>query len=80
MSEIEDRWIAPGSKCDCCSRKRLENERPFCDEHMTLGGSGFNFNWCPECEKNRQKDCDKIILDCAVAWRKHCEECWAKSK
>lgn len=71
---VEDRWIAPGSKCDCCGRKRVD-ESPFCEEHMVCG-SGFTFTWCPECEKNRQPDCDKIMLDCAVAWRKHCEKHW----
>lgn len=76
---IEDRWIAPGSKCDCCGRKR-DNEPPFCDDRMVIGGSGFNFNWCPECEKNRQADCGKVMLDCAIAWRKHCEEQWKKKK
>ncbi len=80
MSEIEDRWIAPGSKCDCCGRKRLENEQSFTDEHVTMGGSGFNFSWCPYCEKNNQKDCDKIISECLLAWRKHCEESWKKKK
>lgn len=80
MSDIEDRWIAPHNKCDCCGRKKENNELLFCEDHVTMGISGFNFTWCPDCEKNRQTDCDKIMMDCLQSWKKQCQEHWKNKK
>jgi len=71
----EERWIAPGSKCDCCGRAKRDDESSWTEEHATMGGSGFNFSWCPTCEKD-QEATGKIIMDCLSAWRKHCEFHW----
>ena len=49
---MEERWIAPGSKCDCCGRVKRDDEKCFVEEHATTGGSGFTFSWCPDCENN----------------------------
>lgn len=74
---LEERWVAPGNKCDCCGRPKRDNERCFVEEHATMGGSGFNFSWCPECE-NDDEATGEIIIGCLSAWRKYCEEQWKK--
>lgn len=45
-----------------------------------MGISGFNFNFCPECEKDNQEGCDKVVMDYMLSWRKRCEEYWASDE
>ena len=74
MSTIEERWVNPTSKCDLCGRARPKDEI-WTEEHVTMGCSGFNFTWCPDCEK-KGKATGNIISDCLSNWKKQCEEYW----
>lgn len=56
----EEKWIAPGSQCDCCNRKRRGDEPRWWEEHCYK----FTFDFCPECDKNRRGDCDVIMMKC----------------
>jgi hypothetical protein len=67
-----ERWFFD-SECDCCKRPRQVGER-WCEEHATMGGSGFNFCFCPECNSTRRGECDKIMFACLLSWKKQCEE------
>lgn len=63
-------------ECDLCKRLKRPEER-WWEEHCTMGGSGFNFDFCPECDKNRRAECDNMVGDCLSNWRKKCMEYWA---
>jgi hypothetical protein len=49
-------WPPYGSKCDLCQRPRREGER-WWDTHSFR----FTFNFCPECEKDRDKECMDLV-------------------
>lgn len=76
MNELDERWEVPNGKCDLCKRIKPQNEN-WWEEHATAGGSGFNFTFCFECDKNRRKECDTVIGECIFGWVKKCREYWA---
>lgn len=65
---IQDRWKIPGIVCDCCKRKIRPDEPRWWETHVCFGGSGFNFDFCPECEKDNQVGCDAVIDEYAKNW------------
>lgn len=75
MTILDERWVDPTSKCNLCKKDR--NGAIWSEEHWTMGISGWNFTFCPECENNRRKECDDIVMDCMVSWKKQNEEYWA---
>ena len=72
----EERWIAPGSKCDLCQRAKREDER-WWDTHTSSGLSGFTFNFCTECERDRQSECDEVMGKVLSDHRERTREYWA---
>jgi hypothetical protein len=76
MNELGERWEVPNSKCDLCSCIKPPNEN-WWEEHASAGGSGFNFTFCFECDKNRRGECDKVMCDCISSWTRKCREYWA---
>lgn len=70
MSEVA-KWEIPGSTCNCCKRAKRDEES-WCETHTSMGISGFTFDFCPECEKNNQAGCDKVMSDCLLKWKHNC--------
>jgi hypothetical protein len=75
MSSLNDRWIEPGSKCDLCSRPKREGER-WWDTHTSSGICGFTFNFCPECEKDREHETWEVMGKVIAEHRRKTEEYW----
>jgi hypothetical protein len=75
--EIEERWEVPGNKCDLCGRIRPVEEH-WLEKHTTMGCSGFNFTFCFKCDKDRRAECDAVMVDCLLTWKRKCEKHWSK--
>lgn len=74
--ELDERWKVPNEKCDLCECVNTDGES-WGEEHVSAGGSGFNFTFCWHCDKNRRDECDKMMCDCVSAWVKKCRDYWA---
>lgn len=72
---LSDRWIPPGGKCDLCSRPKREGEQ-WWDTHTNSGCSGFTFNFCPECERDRGNECGNVMGNYIAEHRRKTEEYW----
>ncbi len=71
MNEIEERWAI---KCDLCKRRQEK------DEMWSWGWThcgGFTFEFCRECEKDRQTECDKLMSDVVGEHIRKTREYWA---
>ena len=75
MITPDERWIDPNGSCSLCRRPKRPEEH-WGEEHWTMGGSGFNFSFCPECETNDRVGCDKVATDVLWAWKQKCREYW----
>lgn len=51
---IDNKWV---TKCDVCGA--TEN---LIDVHV-CAGVGINFDFCVTCDRTRQDECNKVILD-----------------
>lgn len=75
---IEEKWKDQNA-CNLCGVSPPKGTY-WSEEHCSIGISGFTFVFCDSCLKDKQKECDKIMMDCLFNWKKHCEEQWAKDK
>jgi hypothetical protein len=75
---IEDKW-GNTDACDVCGELPSKGNY-WMEEHFSMGISGFTFVFCDSCSKDKQEECDRMIKDCLLNWKKHCEEQWAKNK
>lgn len=64
-------------KCGLCNKPK--NGESWSEEHVTMGISGFNFTFCPNCETDKEA-CDKFISNHLYNWRKQCKEHWDKQR
>ena len=61
--------------CSLCKRQEIDEEKSWGWEHFSFG---YTFSFCPECDKNRRQECDKVIEECFAHYQKRHEE--SKSK
>jgi len=73
--DVKERWIEPGRYCDLCKRTRRDDER-WWDTHTNAGISGFTFNFCTECERDRQGECDDVMGKCISDHIERTREYW----
>lgn len=72
MNEI---WRAIGMECDLCNRLRQDGEC-WSSIHTNTGISGFTFEFCTECERDRQKECDEFISNALSEHIRKTREYW----
>jgi hypothetical protein len=75
MNDIEEKWIEPGRFCNLCNRRRRDDER-WWDTHTNTGCSGFTFNFCTECEKDRDPECVEVMSKVLSDHIKKVREYW----
>jgi len=64
---MEDIWTM---NCDLCKRVKLEGESwSWWDGHLS-------FTFCPECEKNRDSECVKVMVEAESENIKRSREYW----
>jgi len=68
MNEIEERWAI---KCSLCKNPKPQNE----SWGWTHCG-GLTFEFCHECEKDRQAECDKLMGDVVGEHIRKIREYW----
>lgn len=58
-------------ECDLCNR--ILNDFTFSEESVTLGGSGFTFTFCNDCDKDYRPKCDDLIAKFIIEWQNKCK-------
>lgn len=70
--------IMPGAECDACGCE-LTRQNYGGDEHVCVGLTGLNFQFCRECAPDRIK-CDTAIHNAIVEYRRQNEEARQRAK